>query len=486
MPNKMIERYTNQQQNHLIAGDQRSSSNKKCFTDFNPATGEPITKIDTGTKSDVDIAVKTAREAYSQWRDTDPDDRGRRIRQVADLIRKQKDELALLECLDQGKPLSQAELDMEGAAYYFEYYAGIADKIEGKSIPIGSNQVDYTIREPFGVSAQIIPWNFPANIFARGVAPALAAGNTVVVKPAPTTPLSALFLAELCHEAGIPGSVVNVVNGGGETGSLITSHEDVDTVTFTGSVETGIQVMKSAAENITDVTLELGGKNPAIIYPDADIDKAVNEIEQGIFTNAGQICSAADRALVHRSVYHEFMDEIVDVAESYELGPGQENPDMGPLNSHSHLQKVMNYVDIGRREGAKVATGGNVLDREGHFIEPTVFMNVSHDMRIAREEIFGPVLVVLPFDNETDEIKIANDTEYGLTAGVFTDDLRRAHQVAKQLKAGNVYINQWFGDTNQTPFGGYEKSGIGREKGLEALDSYLQSKNIAIDLDEKY
>jgi aldehyde dehydrogenase (NAD+) len=315
------------------------------------------------------------------------------------------------------------------------------------------------------------------------VAPALAAGNTTVVKPAPTTPLSAYRLAELCLEAGIPGGAVNVVSGGGEPGAALTDHDGVDTITFTGSVPTGQRVMESAAANVTPVTLELGGKNPAIVYPDADVAEAVSWVETGIFTNAGQICSAADRAIVHEDVYDEFLDGIVDVAESYDLGPGIEDPDMGPLNSEGHFEKVTDYIAVGETEGASLVAGGTAPDREGYFVEPTVFADVDNDMRIAQEEIFGPVLVVIPYGDDEDPVEIGNDVAYGLTSGVFTNDVRRAHRAARRLQAGNVYVNKWFGDTNQTPFGGYKDSGIGREKGLEALDSYLQTKNVAINLD---
>jgi aldehyde dehydrogenase (NAD+) len=456
------------------AGEYRSTDD--------PATGETLAEVPAATAADVDAAVDAARDAFAAWRDTDPVERGQRVHRVAELVRDHLDELAALESRDQGKPLSQARSDMRGAARYFEFYAGAADKLEGSSIPVGPDQVDFTVREPYGVSAQIVPWNFPGNLFARGVAPALVAGNTTVVKPAPTTPLSAFRLAELCFEAGVPRSAVNVVTGGGEPGAALTSHDGVDTITFTGSVPTGQRVMEAAAKTVTPVTLELGGKNPALVYPDADLDEAVGWIARAIFTNAGQVCSAADRAIVHESVYDEFVDRIVDVAESYELGPGYEDPDMGPLNSEAHREKVRKYVELGEAEGARLATGGGVPDREGHFVEPTVFADVDNDMRVAREEIFGPVLVVIPFGDGDDPVAMGNDSEYGLVAGVFTNDVKRAHRAAQRLEAGNVYVNKWFGDTNQTPFGGYKRSGIGREKGLEALDSYLHTKNVAINL----
>ncbi|WP_257298112.1 aldehyde dehydrogenase [Haloarchaeobius sp. FL176] len=467
----------------LIGGERVPPADGAYVETVDPATGEPIAAVAVATDSDVDRAVKAAREAFPDWRDTDPAERGRTLYRVAERIRAHADELAEIESLDQGKPLSQARSDVLSAARYFEYYAGAADKLEGTSVPVGTGQVDFTVREPYGVSAQITPWNFPGNLFARGVAPALAAGNTAVVKPAPTTPLSTYRLAELCFEAGVPASAVNLVTGGGETGAALTGHEGVDTITFTGSVATGQRVMQAAAAEVTPVTLELGGKNPAIVYPDADLDEAVSWIDRGIFTNAGQVCSAADRAIVHEDRYEEFVERIVERAEAYELGPGEEDPDMGPLNSADHFERVLDYVDVGVTEGATVATGGEALDREGYFVEPTVLTDVDNDMRVAQEEIFGPVLTVIPYDDDEDPVALGNDVAYGLVAGVFTNDVRRAHRAAQRLEAGNIYVNKWFGDTNQTPFGGYKRSGIGREKGLAALDSYLQTKNVAVNLD---
>ncbi|QFU84548.1 aldehyde dehydrogenase family protein [Natronorubrum aibiense] len=466
-----------------IGGKWMSAVDGEHLLTINPATEKPLAEVAAAQATDVDRAVEVAREAYPAWRDTSPDERGRIIYRIGQLIREYGDELAALESLDQGKPLSQAESDIESAARYFEYYAGAADKVEGRSIPVGSKQVDFTVREPYGVSVQITPWNFPANLFARGVAPALVAGNTTVIKPAEQTPLSTLRLAEICAEAGIPDGVVNVVTGFGKpTGSALTSHPDVDTITFTGSVPTGQAIMKQAANNVTPVTLELGGKNPAIVFPDADLDKTTNWIARAIFTNSGQVCSAADRVVIHEDVHDEFVSRFVDCAESYEIGPGAQDLDMGPLASADQLEKVLRYIEIGHKEGATLATGGNALDRDGFFVEPTVFTDVENDMRIAQEEIFGPVLTVIPFTTESEALEIANDVEYGLVSGIFTDDIKRAHRFAQRLEAGNVYINKWFGDTNQTPFGGYKKSGIGREKGLDALESYLQTKNIAVNI----
>ena len=468
----------------LVGGEWRQARSGERFETVDPATEEPIAEVAEAGAADVDDAVLAAREAFPAWRDTDPAERGRLLTAVAQAIRENADELARIESLDQGKPLSQAESDVEGAARYFEYYAGAADKLEGRSVPVGTDAIDFTIREPYGVSAQVNPWNFPGNLFARGTAPALAAGNAVVVKPAEQTPLSTLRLAKLCAEVGIPDGVVNVLPGFGEAGAALTSHPGVDTITFTGSVPTGQAIMKAAADNVTPVTLELGGKNPAIVFPDADINEAAREIARGIFTNAGQVCSAADRAIVHESIHDEFVERITDLAAGYDLGIGLDDPGMGPLASEEQFEKVCEFVELGKTEGATVVAGGEAPDREGYFVEPTVFAGVEPGMRIEQDEIFGPVLSVISFADEAEALSIANGVDYGLVSGVFTADVRRAGRFARKLEAGNVYVNTWFGDTNQTPFGGYKYSGIGREKGLEALDSYLQTKNVAIDLSE--
>ncbi len=468
-----------------IGGETVHASNEDSLETIDPATGEPIARFAAGTAADVDRAVEAAREAFPGWRSKTPVERGRVLQRVARHIRDDVDELARLESRDQGKPLSQARDDVEGAARYFEYYAGAADKLEGKSVPLGRDKFDFTVREPHGVSGHIVPWNFPLSITARGVAPALVAGNTAVVKPAPTTPLTALHLAEICSEAGVPDGVVNVVTGGAEPGAALSAHDGVDQLTFTGSVPTGRAVMESAAETITPVTLELGGKNPAIVMPDADLEEAAFWIATGIFTNAGQICSAADRALVHESIYDEFVDRIVDRAESYAVGPGAEDPDIGPLNHEAHFETVLEYVDAGLEEGATLEAGGEPADESGYFLPPTVFSDVDPEMRIAREEIFGPVLAVLPFSDREEAINIANGVEFGLTGGVFSRDVKQALGMARDVEAGGVYVNEWFGGSVETPFGGMKKSGIGREKGLEALDSYLQTKNISVNLDER-
>ncbi|WP_455448096.1 aldehyde dehydrogenase family protein [Natrinema thermotolerans] len=469
----------------FIGGEFVAASTGESSTTTDPATGDAIAQFAAANSADVDRAVGAARDSLGEWQAKSPVERGRIVHRVADILRDHADDLARIESLDQGKPFSQARSDIDDAVRYFEYYAGAADKLEGKSVPRGAETFDMTTREPYGVSGQIVPWNFPLSITARGVAPALVAGNTAVVKPAPTTPLSALHFAELCREAGVPDGVVNVVTGGAEPGAALSSHDDVDQLTFTGSVPTGEVVMKSAAETITPVTLELGGKNPAIVMPDADLDEAAFWVATGIFTNAGQICSAADRALVHESVYDEFVDRLVDQAGSYVLGPGTDDPDMGPLNHADHFETVLDYVETGVAEGATLETGGEPLDRDGSFLPPTVFTDVDPEMQIAQEEIFGPVLSVIPFSDREEAIDIANDVEYGLTGGVFSRNIKQALGLARDIDAGSVYVNEWFGGSIETPFGGMKKSGIGREKGTEALESYLQTKNISVNLDEK-
>jgi aldehyde dehydrogenase (NAD+) len=452
------------------------------LTTTDPATGDVVAEFAAGTAADVDRAVRAARDALPGWRETAPAERGRVVRRVADRLREEAESLARLESRDQGKPLSQARNDVEGAARYFEYYGGMADKLEGTTVPQGTDALDYTVREPYGVSGQIIPWNFPLGIAARGVAPALVAGNTTVVKPAPTTPLSALHLAELCRDAGVPDGAVNVVTGGAEPGAALADHDDVDQLTFTGSVPTGETVMRAAADHVTPVTLELGGKNPAVVMPDADLDEAAEWVEHGIFRNAGQVCSAADRAIVHESVHDEFVERMVERATALTLGPGLEDPDVGPLNHREHFESVVDYVDVGRAEGVSVETGGEPLDREGLFYRPTVLTGVEPGMRVEQEEIFGPVLCVVPFSDRAEAVEVANGVDYGLTGGVFSRDVGTALSLAREIEAGSVSVNEWFGGGIETPFGGTKQSGIGREKGIEGLESYLQTKNVSVNL----
>ncbi len=467
----------------FIDGEPTESTGDEYLEVIDPATEEPFARAPAATAEDVDRAVQAAKEAQPEWAAKRPAERASILFDLADALKEHVEELGEIGTRDQGRPLQASQGSAFGCAGYFEYYAGAADKIEGETIPADPDTVDFTLKEPFGVSGHITPWNAPLVIAAQGVAPSLAAGNATVVKAAPTTPLLALHLAEIASEAGLPDGLLNVVTGGAEPGSALTAHEDVSTISFTGSVPTGTKVMQSAAEHITPVKLELGGKNPAIVMSDADLDAAVASIDAGIFANTGQVCAAADRAIVHESHYDEFVDRIVERAESYELGPGMDNVDMGPLNHAEHFERVIDYIDTGIAEGATLETGGEAPDRTGYFVEPTVFSDVTNDMTIAQEEIFGPVLVVIPFSDRDEAVEIANDIELGLTGGVFSENTSTALSIARELEAGSIYVNQWFGGAGTgAPFGGYKKSGIGRINGMEALDAYVQTKNVAIDL----
>ena len=466
----------------FIGGDRTASAGDETLTVIDPATEKPIAEVPDGTTTDVDRAVEAAQAAQAEWRKKRPAERATVLRDIAEALKEHAEDLAEVGTLEQGRPISASHGSVFGTASYFEYYAGAADKLEGETIPTTEDSLDFTIREPYGVSGHITPWNAPLVIIAQGVAPSLAAGNATVVKPAPTTPLLALHFAEICREAGVPDGLVNVVTGATDAGAALTSHADVGTISFTGSVPTGQAVMESAAEHITPVKLELGGKNPAIVMPDADLEKAVNNIAIGIFSNTGQICAAADRAIVHESIYDEFVDRIVDRANAYELGPGMDDPDMGPLNHEAHYNRVLEYIETGVAEGATIATGGEAPDRTGYFVEPTVFTDVENEMQIAQEEIFGPVLTVIPYAERAEAIEIANDIALGLTGGIFTSDVTNALRTARQIEAGSIYVNQWFGGPMGAPFGGMKKSGIGRINGIEALDAYLQTKNVAVDL----
>jgi acyl-CoA reductase-like NAD-dependent aldehyde dehydrogenase len=451
----------------------------------NPATEEPLATVPAGTEADVDRAVAAANDALDGWKRMEPAKRGRLLSALADAIRDDADRLARIETLDNGKPLSQAAGDVEGAARYFEYYAGVADKVQGESIPLSEEYVDYTVREPLGVTGQIIPWNLPINILGRSVAPALASGNVSVVKPAEQTPLTAVEVARLADEVGLPPGVFNVVTGyGPEAGAALAGHTDVDGISFTGSVPTGRSVGKAAVENVTEVHLELGGKSPNVVFPDADVEAALDGTVTGIFgVNAGQVCSAGSRLLVHESIHEDFVDRLVDRVEDLTLGPGVEDPDVGPLVSAEQFETVTEYLDIGREAVGDPVVGGGTPDRPGYFVEPTVFDAVDNDSPIAQEEIFGPVLTVVPFADEAEAIELANDVDYGLVAGVFTTSLGRAHRFAREVEAGQIYVNEWFAGGVETPFGGRKQSGFGREKGLEAIESYTTTKNVCLRIE---
>ena len=463
----------------LIDGEFVESDTGEYFDTLDPATEEPFALVARGDTADIDRAVESASAALSDWRSMAPAERGRLLQDLASAIRDEADALATLETRDNGKPLSLAKADVETCARYFEYYAGVADKVHGESIPLGDDYTDYTIREPLGVTAQIIPWNLPINIFGRSVAPALATGNVAVVKPAEQTPLTAIEVGRLATEVGFPPGVLNVVPGfGPEAGSALSEHPNVDGISFTGSVPTGIEVAQTAIENVTNVHLELGGKSPNLVFPDADFDQAIESTITGIFANAGQVCSAGSRLLVHEDIHDEFTSELAERTAELTLGPGDEDPDVGPLVSDAQFDKVTRYLEIGESEAGDPVVGGGTLDRDGYFVEPTIFDGVENDMRIAQEEIFGPVLSVIEFSDEQEAFEIANDVEYGLVAGIHTENNGRAHRFARDVDAGQIFINEWFAGGVETPFGGFKQSGFGREKGLDAIDAYTQTKNV--------
>jgi aldehyde dehydrogenase (NAD+) len=452
----------------------------------NPATAARLCEIAEARSSDVDKAVAAARRAFESrvLIDMRPSARGQLMLEIARHFTEMADEIALAECLDNGKTLAGGKNEALAAARYFSYYGGAADKLEGRMIPLGAGYVDYTVPSPFGVSVQIVPWNFPLQIAARSVACAIATGNTVVLKSPEISPLSVALLAEACDRAGVPAGCVNVICGyGHEAGAAMVSHSDIDHIVFTGSLATGRSILHAAAERVIPSVMELGGKSAGIVYADADLEQAATSSAIGIFSHAGQVCSAQSRLVVHRSVHDEVVDRLADKARALTIGPGIDGCDLGPLISAPQRDKVEGFALAGSQAGATAVTGGRrVDDLPGHFMQPTVFTGVTPDMTIAQEEIFGPVMTVIPFDDDEEAIRIANGTDFGLVAGIYTKDLDRAHQTADQLSAGQVFVNEWFAGGVETPFGGTKRSGYGREKGQEALLNYVQTKNIAIKL----
>lgn len=450
----------------------------------NPATAEPIAEVAMADTAGVDRAVAAARTCHERgvWRDRHPGERADSLRRVAAEIRDLAGEGAHLASLENGKTLSDARAEFEEAAAYFDYYAGMADKIEGRSIPIGGDYVDYTEYLPYGVSAQIVPWNFPPSLAARSLAPALAAGNAVVIKPPEVCPLAVLLLGRACVSAGLPPGLVNIVCGTGpEAGAALVAHPGVDQIVFTGSVPTGRAILRAAADRAVPCVVEMGGKSAAIVHADADCDQVLESVRNGIFFNSGQVCSAMSRLLIQRSRYDELLAAVADMAGSLTIGAGLDNPDITPLVSAAQRERVEAMCRRAVAAGARAVTGGyRVPDTAGHFMTPTVFSDVRPDMEIAREEVFGPVLVVMPFDTEAEALALANGSDYGLVAGVFTRDLDCALRTSRALDAGQVFVNEWFAGGIETPFGGMKRSGYGREKGREALYNYLQTKNVAI------
>ncbi len=478
----------------FIDGQFVDAESGKTFNTPNPATGETFAEVAEADRADIDQAVAAARKAFEgKWSKMSARDRGRLLYKLSQLIERDTPRLAELETGDNGKPIKESMyIDLPGVVENFEYFAGWSTKIEGETIPVPGQMFNYTLREPVGVCGQIIPWNFPLLMAAWKLAPALAAGNTVVLKPAEQTPVTAVELAKLIQEAGFPEGVVNVVPGFGESaGAALASHKGIDKIAFTGSTEVGKLIAKSAADNLTKVSLELGGKAPNIIFADADLDQAVNGAMMGIFFNQGQVCCAGSRLFVEERVKDEFLGRFKEKAERIKVGdPMDKGTMMGPQVSEEQLEKIKSYVGVARGEGATVFAGGESpqLDpqfQNGYFFQPTIFSEVKNSMRVAQEEIFGPVTSVITFDNDDDLIRQANETIYGLSAGIWTKDITRAHRLAKAVKAGVVWINTYNMFNAASPFGGYKQSGYGREMGRHALELYTQVKSVWVDLSGK-
>lgn len=473
----------------FINGEFVDAVSGKTFPTINPATGAVITQIAEGDAADVDRAVQAARAAFEHksWANMTPSRRGQIIWKLGELIMKNLQELAELETLDTGKPITESsKLDVPEAADCFFYYAGWATKITGDTIPIsrGGNAFAYTTREPIGVCGQIIPWNFPLQMLAWKVAPALACGNTVIVKPAEQTPLTALRFAELCNEAGLPPGVVNIITGFGPTaGGAMVAHPGIDKIAFTGSTEVGQLIMRNAADTLKKVSLELGGKSPNIVFADADVETAAKVALMGIFWNQGEMCTAGSRILVEDSVHDAFMETLVGRAKKSLPGdPLDPKTRLGAIVSKEQIDRVMGYVDAGKSGGAKLVAGGERIDDPGYFMKPTVFDDVDNSMTIAQEEIFGPVASVIRFKTMEEAAQIANATRYGLAAGIWTRDVKKAHGFAKMIKAGTIWVNTYSPQDNALPFGGYKMSGVGRELGASAIELYTQLKSVWVDL----
>jgi phenylacetaldehyde dehydrogenase len=479
--------FVGKKQKMLINGKWVEAASGKTFPTYNPATGEVLSHVAEGDREDIDRAVKAARAAFEKgpWAKISPSERGRMMWRLADLIEKHTEEFAQLESLDNGKPLKIARIaDLPLAVDHFRYYAGWATKIEGNTIPMGlarqGSYHAYTVREPVGVVGQIIPWNFPLLMAAWKLGPALATGCCVVLKPAEQTPLTALRLGELIAEAGFPDGVVNIVPGYGETaGAALAAHMDVDKIAFTGSTEVGKLIVHAATGNLKKVSLELGGKSPNIVMDDADLESAIPGASMAIFFNQGQCCCAGSRLFIEKKVFDKVVDGISQAASKIRVRPGLDpESDLGPLVSEEQLNRVCGYLESGIKEGAKATAGGSRDGDKGYFVKPTVLVNTNDNMKVVKEEIFGPVVTATPFSDMNEIINRANDTVYGLAAGVWTRDVKKAHAVASKLKAGTVWINCYNVFDAALPFGGYKQSGWGREMGHEVLKNYTEVKSV--------
>ena len=476
----------------LIGGQWLDSSDRRTFDTINPATGEVLTQIAAATREDVDRTVKAARKAFDDpagaWQKMSASDRGKLLWRIADLIEKNIDEIAELETLDNGKPIFESRyVDVPMVAEVFRYYAGWATKIHGETINSRPNAFTYTLREPVGVVAAIVPWNFPLLLASWKIAPALATGNTVIWKPASQTTLSALRVAELMVEAGTPPGVINLLAGSGPVvGMGLVQHPGVDKVAFTGSTSVGKEVMRNAADGVKRITLELGGKSPNIVLADANLDEAVKGAANGIFYGKGEVCAAGSRLFVEKKIHDDFMQKLVDRTNKLRPGdPLDPKTRLGAIVSEQQLNTVLGYIDAGNKEGAKLVAGGkraSVDGSKGYFLEPTIFDAVDNKMKIAQEEIFGPVLATIPFDDVEQVAELANQNIYGLAAAIWTNDVRKAHNLARRLKAGTIWINAYNFYDPALPFGGYKQSGFGRELGMHAIEHYTELKSVWLNL----